>query len=548
MPTTITWKPVLDMVKPRPISSATLFGNPTFASDAYAAYDMRGRDYANPITYIMNTATEVYSYNNKADGWMQTPTGTIIGAGTGGVGKIFQMAPSQGPKGTLTTGNTTTRVVISTALPASVGVNQLSNRGDGKGFILRIIGSAAGSSGKTEERRIIGNTSGTTPTLWLDEALSFTPASGDSYELLAGRIYAMGTGSTAAGAFRYYDIATQSMSGNLSTTNMPSLVATNNNQCVCLDEAYVPKNRLPGEGFIIGAATYDAGSATYVKGCLTATATAAGTITGQASAGDSSVVANEYRNFQIRIVEDTTTPTAVGQRRRITSHTAGTSAVYTLASNWTVTPSSTAKFVIENDNDKMILWNQLATPTYNYNHTANTWDTTTWAARTTGHTMGPAYQNFGIERDTTNNSRHSEIHSFRSGLTLDIFDIAGSATGSWTNGVTVANAGIAFSASLGLSNGSTFARNPFSGDGSQIIIRAGSTGTVNGLIYAYYMKSRVIKPVAAEPLPADQINQRTSMYSTGWGFSYYDNGTYVPAVYLNRAASGVTIYQYLLLD
>ena len=64
---------------------------------------------------------------------------------------------------------------------------------------------------------------------------------------------------------------------------------------------------------------------------------------------------NEYRNFQIRIVEDTVNPTAVGQRRNITSHTAGASPVYTVPA-WTVTPSANANFVIENNGDRILLW------------------------------------------------------------------------------------------------------------------------------------------------------------------------------------------------
>ena len=58
---------------------------------------------------------------------------------------------------------------------------------------------------------------------------------------------------------------------------------------------------------------------------LTATATGATSITGTVAGADAAVLLNEYRNFQIRIVEDTVTPTAVGQRRNITSHTAGAS-------------------------------------------------------------------------------------------------------------------------------------------------------------------------------------------------------------------------------
>lgn len=59
--------------------------------------------------------------------------------------------------------------------------------------------------------------------------------------------------------------------------------------------------------------------------------------------------------------------TAVNQRRRISSHTSRTSPVFTLASNWTVTPSTSAKFVIENDNDKIILKTSAVATTYNCN-------------------------------------------------------------------------------------------------------------------------------------------------------------------------------------
>ena len=38
--------------------------------------------------------------------------------------------------------------------------------------------------------------------------------------------------------------------------------------------------------------------------------------------GDSLIFANEYRNFQIRVVQDTVNPTSVNQRRIIASHTA----------------------------------------------------------------------------------------------------------------------------------------------------------------------------------------------------------------------------------
>ena len=133
-------------------------------------------------------------------------TGTF-GAGAGAV-----MMPAQGPRGVLAAGATTTSVVLSTALPAAVAPNQLANKGNSNGFKIRIIGNSAGGSGKIEERYIIGNTGGTTPTLYLDSPLSFTPAAGDAYEIRSGRLYMLSAGTLAAGCWKYYDIATNSFS------------------------------------------------------------------------------------------------------------------------------------------------------------------------------------------------------------------------------------------------------------------------------------------------------------------------------------------------
>jgi hypothetical protein len=192
---------------------------------------------------------------------------------------------------------------------------------------------------------------------------------------------------------------------------------------------YVPYDRSPGEGLL---------------GVMTATATAAGTLTGQASntgnVGDAGVAANEFRNFQIRIVEDTAIPTAVGQRRAISSHTAGASSVYTLNANWTVTPSATAKYVIENPN--WWLWQpQGATICYIFREATycavgdGLWNaailTGRGAVAGAGVTLIPSY---GMQQNNqiaaadaaSRPARYSQVHSFRGGGvgTLDIIDIA----------------------------------------------------------------------------------------------------------------------------
>ena len=118
---------------------------------------------------------------------------------------------------------------------------------------------------------------------------------------------------------------------------------------------------------------------------------------------------NEYRNFQVRIVTDATTPTAVGQRRRISSHTSGATGVFTVAA-WAVTPSSNATFVIENDDKILLFTNQ--TTVYGCNITANTWDTSTWAAATAARGAGTVCdQAFGIVPDAANRPRDTQISS-----------------------------------------------------------------------------------------------------------------------------------------
>lgn len=441
MSTTLSNRYLVDLPEWRALSTPMINTNsaPFSTSGAVMAPDMRGRDYASPYVFF-NFSNVLSSYNFKLDAWHYVAS---LGVGASyGQGSTAVFCPSLGPSGTISGVAATTRsVTLSTALPASVLQNSMANRGDGLGFIVRIIGNAtAGSSGKIEERRIIANTSGTTPTIYFDKPLSFTPANGDRYEFLSGSILFLNAGTVVAGIFRRFDILTYAATASLATTNLPATIVQTHNQLIALDEQYVPHNRNPGEGYLIGAATYDT-IGDFTKGCLTATAVpAANQITGQATAGDAGVFANQFRNYQIRIVEDLTTPTAVGQRRKITSHTAGASPVYTLASNWTVNPSATCKFVIENDTDKVIGFLGGTTTIYNYNITANTWDTTTWSnGRGAAFTSsGLTFHSFGITPDSVigSNVKHSSIVSFRgSSVTCDILDIAGGTNGLWTNSI-----------------------------------------------------------------------------------------------------------------
>jgi hypothetical protein len=406
--------------------------------------DLRNDVSRNPFVYQLVSAAILNRYNiiTKGSAFAVNPG---LG-GTFGAGAATAFVPSFGLVGTIAAGSTTTSVVLTTALPTAVGVNMLANRGGSGeyGYKLRIIDNAAGGSGKTVERYITGNTGGTTPTITVLSAFGFTPTTGSRYEIVAGRVAMLSAGTLAATSWRSFEVATNTLA-SMTQTNLPATIGTDSSLMV-LDEQYVPFNNSPGDGMIKGAFNYDTG--VVARYALTATATAAGTLTGQATLGDAVVLANEYRNFQIRIVEDTTNVTAVGQRRIIASHTAGPSPVYTLGTNWTVTPSATAKYVIELPN--LILLRSSATTTvYTYNYTdatinngtnnivANAWSTAYFGAAPAANAAGGMWApSWGIEPDQNRYGRQSFCYFFRGGAaTLDVLDIAGAITGTWTGAI-----------------------------------------------------------------------------------------------------------------
>jgi len=460
------------------------------------ASDLRNDLSRNPFIYQLTSNTVLNRYNAITKAWNFIVSPALAGTFGAGAGAVF--APSQALVGTITTGSTTTKLKTSTVLAAAPGVNMLANRGGSGeyGYRIRVMGKA---SGKTEERWIVGNTGTTTPDIDVDVAFSFTPANGDTYEILSGRVFMLGAGTLASGSWKSFDVAINVLATK-TQTNLPATIGTDFS-AIALDEQYVPYNALPGEGLIAGSGTYDTGGTS--KKCLVATAIAAGTITGQLSGGDAVVLANEYRNFQIRIVEDTTNPTAVGQRRIIASHTAGTSPIYTLGTNWSVTPSATCKYVIENPN-LIILQSSASTSTFTYNYSAATinngtnsiaadaWSASYFGVAGNAHGAGVVlFPSFGINIDTGGrNSRHSFIYRFRGGasVSLDLLDIAGSITGTWTAGITYDGSGM-----LSVTTGTCGKYAPCDQEGRFGYINGYVASQVNQ-VYRFDVKNRVLSP------------------------------------------------------
>jgi len=465
--------------------------------------DLRSDVSRNPFVYNLISTTVLNRFNIVTKAW-----GLAVSSGVSAVAASSTscFAPSFALVGTIAVGATTSSVTLSTALPTAVGVNMLANRGGSGdyGFKIRIIDTVAG---KTEERFIIGNTSGTTPVITVDAVFTFTPATGARYEILSGEVYMLGSGAIAAASWRSFEVATNTLT-NLGTTNLPTIAT--DSAILVMDEQYTPYNCEPGEGMVKGTFEYD--NNLVSRKALSATAAAAGTITGQAALGDAAVKANEYRNFQIRIVQDTVNTTAVGQRRIIASHTAGPSAVYTMGANWTVTPSSSAKFVIEQPN-QIVLRTAANTTTYVYNYTdasmtngTNTISAGNWS--TGYYAVGPAVNaagnlwapSFGIEVDPARNARHSYNYFFRGGsTTLDLFDIAGAITGAWTGAIT-------YDGGVTIGTGSTGAYAPFGQDGRFTYINAYVASAVNQIV-RFDAKNRAMAPYT----PTDFLQSGTAV-------------------------------------
>lgn len=506
-----TFKKVIDMLMWRQVPPAPN----AHAAGVCVASDLRSGLSRNPFVYQLTSSLILNRFNVVTKGWNFVQSPALAGTAAASVGMATAFAPSLGLVGTIAAGSTTTRVTVAegTPLATAVGLNMLANRGGSGeyGFKLRIIDNGAGGSGKTAERYITGNTTGTTPAIDVLSSFGFTPVTGSRFEIVAGRVMMLNAGTTAANIWRTLEIATNTLSAGLSTTGLPATIATDSSLMV-LDEQYVPYDCKPGEGMVLGAYTYDTG--VEVRKALTATATAAGpanALTGQAALGDAVVAANEYRNFQIRIVEDTVNVTAVGQRRIIASHTGGASPVYSLGTAWTVTPSTNAKYVIELPN-LALLRSSGTTTVYTYNYgdaavnngtnsiAAAAWHVTYFGVAGAVNAVGGMWApSWGIQPDTGRNARHSHCHFFRgASATVDTLDIAGSITGTWSSAIAIDGA-------VALTTGTSGCISPFDNEGRMFYMNIYTASAINQ-IYRFDVKNRVLSPFT----PTDLIQAGTA--------------------------------------
>lgn len=336
---------------------------------------------------FVRSATEHYLYNHDEDAYMQIPSGALAGTFGAGACGVYN------PWSINYTGNggSTTSVTVAAA------THNITGRAVGQTIEFLSAGSSSGF--RTTVASILNNAGTGTITLNLTDAAPASIANGHTFRLTTGRFFVMNAGTTAAGIFKVFDVATVAWQANLSTTNLPASWGTDGKLVIAYNF---------GEQYATGTAT--AGAATTLTNGAKAWAT------------------NQWANYQVRI----TAGTGIGQIRTIASNT-GT--VLTVSAAWTTNPDATSQYVIEANEDYLYLLGNNAVTMYRYTISSNTWAALSPAvARSGAPIAGMTANAIGITGDAIWSSENAilngrYIYSFRGGTAvLDRYDIA---TNSW---------------------------------------------------------------------------------------------------------------------
>jgi hypothetical protein len=167
---------------------------------------------------------------------------------------------------------------------------------------------------------------------------------------------------------------------------------------------------------------------------------------------------------------------------------------------------------------------------------------------------GLTWYAFGISptvySTSENNVKSSNIFSFRgASSTYDILDIAGAATGSWTNGVTMLYNGSSTPDSwVGANDYYYFAYNPYTQGGAYIYGAQGGNFSVTNAQRQYYRFSSINGQL--EKVTGPKVAQgSTNGYGANVSFcSVYQDGTTKVAFYntTRLLSNGIDYYQLML--
>lgn len=335
----------------------------------------------NNALYVLSASAH-YIYNHDEDAYLQIPSGALAGTfGAGACGVFHPWSINY-----TANGGSTTSVTV------AAGTHNITGRIDGQ--TIEFISAGTSSGHRATVTSILNNAGAGTITINFSPAAPAAIANAHTFRATTGRFFIMNAGTTAAGIFKVFDLATMAWQANLGTTNLPATWGTDGKLVLVYNF---------GEQFATG----------------TATAGAASTLTNSAKAWTT----NQWANYQVRI----TAGTGIGQVRQIASNT-GT--VLTTAAAWTTNPDATSQYVIEASEDYLYLLGNNAVTMYRYSISANTWSVLApGAARGGAAVAGMSANAFGVTGYSTwatenaiLNGRY--IYSLRgSSGTIDRYDI-----------------------------------------------------------------------------------------------------------------------------
>ena len=337
----------------------------------------------------MVSATTHYLYNHEEDAWLQIPSGALAGTfGAGACGVYHPWSINY-----TANGGSTTSVTV------AAGTHNITGRTVGQS--IEFISAGAASGFRTTVTSILNNAGTGTITINFADTAPTAILSSHTFRTGTGRFYIMNAGTTAAGIFKVFDMATMAWQANLGTTNLPATWGTDG-------KLVLPFNF--GEYFATG----------------TATAGGASTLTNSGKAWTT----NQWTNYQIRI----TAGTGMGQTRTIASNT-GT--VITTSAAWTTQPDATSQYIIEANEDFLYLLGNNAVTMYRYSISGNTWTVMApTTARAAAPGVGMSANGIGVTGDSLWGNENAilngrYIYSLRGGASgvLDRFDIAGGTAG-----------------------------------------------------------------------------------------------------------------------
>jgi hypothetical protein len=444
----------------------------------------------------VSAAASVQLYDPFEGGYSLLPSPAL--AGTFGVGACGRYHPS-GPTGTAQAGSGAATLVTTLTIN-----NDLRKRG-GRYFLGRVTGG----TGAGQDFRIEAHTSGANATFTIGKIgggnLTTALDATSTFVLLTGRFYILSAGVLAAGAFKYWDFATATWSGNLTITTLPATVGTDS-RLVCTSSAIGLSSASAGTGlsFASGTSTGSNTSTTLNNSAKTWTV-------------------NQWTNSQVRI----TSGTGAGQVRTIASNTA---TALTVSAAWTVTPDATSVYSIEGNDDHIYYFGSAAVAAMRYSISGNAWTLLAPGAARSGApgaglsahwVYGCTAPNWGNESAIINGRR---IYSFRGAgsAVLDYFDTAAT---TWVSAVTYGNNGE-------LPTGGA----SWTYDGENRIYL--SVPAVSGFVRfaAFDLYANALQPIGTLPYIQGALVVGDKLTVQSW-----DDGLGVPAKYLYQESHSVAV-------